>query len=71
MLRIFRIMLFCLLGLAFVLVRQGVCAPSSVLPAHSATPVTIVCMNDNEPLSFTSKAGEPVGLMVDLWRLWG
>ena len=72
MFRFFRIMSFCLLGLTLVFVRQGACAaPNSGSPAARATPITIVCMNDNEPLSFTSKAGEPAGLMVDLWRLWG
>ena len=72
MLRLFRIMSFCLLGLAFAFVRQGVCAaPISGPSADTASPITIVCMNDNEPLSFTSKAGEPAGLMVDLWHLWG
>ena len=71
MLRFFRVMSFCLLGLTLAFVHQGVCAPSSASPADTASPITIVCMNENEPLSFTSKAGEPVGLMVDLWRLWG
>ena len=72
MFRFFRIMSFCLLGLTLVFVRQGACAaPNSGSPAARANPITIVCMNDNEPLSFTSKAGEPAGLMVDLWRLWG
>ena len=72
MFRFFRIMSFCLLGLTLAFVRQGACAaPNSASPAVRTTPITIVCMNDNEPLSFTSKAGEPAGLMVDLWRLWG
>ena len=71
MLRFFRVMSFCLVGWTLAFVHQGVCAPSSVSPADTASPITIVCMNENEPLSFTSKAGEPVGLMVDLWRLWG
>lgn len=71
MLRLLRIMSCCLLGLTLAFVRQGACAPGAVLSADPANPITIVCMKDNEPLSFTSKAGEPVGLMVDMWRLWG
>ena len=71
MLRFFRIMSFCLLGFTLAFVRQGVCSPGSTSPADKASPITIVCMNENEPLSFTSKAGEPVGLIIDLWRLWG
>ncbi|MTJ93289.1 MAG: transporter substrate-binding domain-containing protein [Desulfovibrio sp.] len=71
MLRLLRIMSCCLLGLTLAFVRQGVCAPGAVLPVDSANSITIVCMKDNEPLSFTSKAGEPVGFMVDMWRLWG
>jgi Transcriptional regulator len=37
----------------------------------SPSPITIACMLDNEPLSFISKTGEPAGMMVELWRLWG
>ena len=71
MFRSFCIISLCVLCLALAMARQGVCAPIPGSSAVPAIPLTIVCMNDNEPLSFTSKAGEPAGLMVDLWRLWG
>jgi len=34
-------------------------------------PVIITLSHDNEPYSFASMFGEPSGLLVDIWRLWG
>ena len=65
-----RTLTFCLL-VFLVLTRHAQCAFASDASAKAAEPITIACMNDNEPLSFTSKTGEPVGLMIDFWRLWG
>lgn len=38
---------------------------------RAGQPLTIACMTGNEPLSFVAKTGEPAGLLVDFWRLWG
>ena len=70
MVKFFHTAFCCLLLLVLASANQALCATGSSTAA-SADPITIVCMKDNEPLSFVSKAGEPVGLMIDLWRLWG
>lgn len=36
-----------------------------------APPIIISCPRDNEPFSFVSMFGEPSGLLIDIWRLWG
>ncbi len=59
----------CFLLLLVLAPAGSQCAPGS--SSLSSAPITVVCMKDNEPLSFVSKTGEPVGLMIDLWRLWG
>lgn len=46
---------------------RALAANASATPS----PITVACMLENEPLSFMSKTGEPAGLMIDLWRLWG
>lgn len=70
MVKYFHTAFCCLLLLALAPANLALCATDSSTAA-SADPITIVCMKDNEPLSFVSKTGEPVGLMIDLWRLWG
>ena len=70
MVKFFHTAFCCLLLLALAPANLALCATDSSTAA-SADPITIVCMKDNEPLSFVSKTGEPVGLMIDLWRLWG
>ena len=60
----------CLLLLVLASANLAQAASKFSLMADGA-PITVVCMKDNEPLSFISKTGEPVGLMIDLWRLWG
>ena len=34
-------------------------------------PIIISLARENEPYSFVSMFGEPSGLLVDIWRLWG
>ena len=70
MVKFFHSAFCCLLLLVLAPANLALCATDSSTAA-SAAPITIVCMKDNEPLSFVSKTGEPVGLMIDLWRLWG
>ena len=45
-------------------------SPTASLAAEPA-PIIIACARDNEPYSFVSQFGEPSGLFVDVWRLWG
>ena len=68
MVKFFHTAFCCLLLLLLAYANLALCATDSSTAA-SADPITIVCMKDNEPLSFVSKTGEPVGLMTDLWRI--
>ena len=46
-------------------------ASPSFADDDSSPPLIIACPRDNEPLSFVSLFGEPSGLLIDVWRLWG
>ena len=45
--------------------------PASALAADTPPPVIITLPRDNEPYSFASMFGEPSGMLVEIWRLWG
>lgn len=45
--------------------------PSRALAADSPNPIIVSLPRENEPYSFVSMFGEPSGLLVDIWRLWG
>lgn len=45
--------------------------PAPALAADSQAPIIISLPRENEPYSFVSMFGEPSGLLVDIWRLWG
>ena len=45
--------------------------PARALAADRQPPVIISLSRANEPYSFVSMFGEPSGLLVDIWRLWG
>ena len=45
--------------------------PSRALAADSQNPIIVSLPRENEPYSFVSMFGEPSGLLVDIWRLWG
>lgn len=40
--------------------------------AQTRTPdvLVVMCLQDYAPFSMTTPAGEPTGMLVDLWRLW-
>ena len=45
--------------------------PARALAADSQNPIIVSLPRENEPYSFVSMFGEPSGLLVDIWRLWG
>ncbi len=53
---------------ALVLVTPAFARGSS---SASGKPITIACMKKNEPFTLVSPTGEPTGLMVEVWKLWG
>ena len=54
-----------------ILLLSVIRAQTASAAVDSAPPLVIACMTGNEPLSFVAKTGEPAGLLVDFWRLWG
>jgi len=62
----------------FTLAAMLLCAVALAAPALAAVPaadpgkpIVIACMRNNEPFTLTSPTGEPAGLLVDFWKLWG
>ena len=45
--------------------------PACALASDTPPPVIITLPRDNEPYSFASMFGEPSGMLVEIWRLWG
>ena len=44
---------------------------SEAQTTSNQSPIIISLARENEPYSFVSMFGEPSGLLVDIWRLWG
>ena len=66
------IILSCVLAGSVPATAQEV--PEDRAGAESGEPVTevvVVCLQGYEPLTMISADGEPAGMLVDLWRLWG
>jgi polar amino acid transport system substrate-binding protein len=60
--------IFLLIALATI---AAAAPPAPALASDSPPPVIITLPRDNEPYSFASMFGEPSGMLVEIWRLWG
>ena len=45
--------------------------PARALASNTPSTLIISLPRDNEPYSFASMFGEPSGMLVEIWRLWG